>query len=41
MVAGVQKICDACAESVKTGKLVKLCWEGAEIPDDYKSDRTQ
>ena len=41
MVAGVQKICDACVESVKTGKPVKLCWEKAEIPAAYKADGTQ
>ena len=39
MVSGVQKICDACVESVKIGKAVKLSWENEEIPADYTPDR--
>ena len=35
MTAGVQKICDACRESSKTGKKVTLTWEDSEIPEDY------
>ena len=35
MTSGVQKICDACRESSKTGKKVTLTWADSEIPADY------
>merc|ERR1711936_32722 len=33
MTAGVQKICDACKESAKTGEKVILTWSDSQIPD--------
>ena len=35
MTLAVAKICEACAESYKTGKKVLLDWSEEEIPEGY------
>ena len=35
MTLAVAKICEACAESHKTGKKVVISWADEEIPEGY------